>query len=98
MAVVVKTVLGSHFGVGAPPNFEPILVVGLGCSLGVRGIGVLTHSHIALGQGGGAGSASRCVWPALTDREWGNGIQGKHVPHPPPEGFKRRPCVWSSMY
>ena len=26
---------GSHFGVGAPPIFEPILVVGSGCSLGV---------------------------------------------------------------
>ena len=25
-----------HFGVGAPPILEPILVVGLGCSLGVR--------------------------------------------------------------
>ena len=27
---------GSHFGVGAPLILEPILVVGLGCSLGVR--------------------------------------------------------------
>ena len=33
VAVVVKTVLGSHFwGVfGAPPILEPILVIGLGC-------------------------------------------------------------------
>ena len=36
LAVVLKTVLGSHFGVDAPPSLEPILVVGLGCSLGVR--------------------------------------------------------------
>ena len=36
MAVVVKTVLGSHFGVDAPPILEPILVVGLGCSLGAN--------------------------------------------------------------
>ena len=28
--------MGSHFGVDAPPILEPILVVGLGCSLGVR--------------------------------------------------------------
>ena len=26
--------MGFHFGVGVPPIFEPILVVGLGCSLG----------------------------------------------------------------
>ena len=25
-----------HFGLGAPPILEPVLVVGLGCSLGVR--------------------------------------------------------------
>ena len=42
MAVVVKTVLGSHFGVAVPPILEPILVVGLVCSLGVTGI--LTHA------------------------------------------------------
>ena len=36
LAVVVKTVLGSHFGVGEfTAHFRlPILVVGLGCSLG----------------------------------------------------------------
>ena len=35
VAVVVKTVLASHFGglVNSPPISEPILVVGLGCSL-----------------------------------------------------------------
>ena len=37
MAVVVKTVLGSHFGVfSAPPILEAIFSWGLGCSLGVR--------------------------------------------------------------
>ena len=36
LAVVVKT-NGIPFGVfGAPPILEPIFVVGLGCSLGVR--------------------------------------------------------------
>ena len=37
MAVVVKAVLGSHFGglVNSPAISEPILVVGLGCSRGV---------------------------------------------------------------
>ena len=28
--------MGSHIGAGAPPILEPILVVGLGCSLGAR--------------------------------------------------------------
>ena len=28
-----------HFGVGAPPILEPILVVGLGCSLGANRFG-----------------------------------------------------------
>ena len=28
--------VGTIFGVGAPPILEPILVVGFGCSLGVR--------------------------------------------------------------
>ena len=36
MAVVVKTVLGSHFGVGAPPILEPI-VVGIGMFTGGTG-------------------------------------------------------------
>ena len=38
MAVVVKTVLDPILGglVNSPPIIEPILVVGLGCSLGVR--------------------------------------------------------------
>ena len=35
---VFETVLGSHFGWdwNSPPILEPLLVVGLGCSLGVR--------------------------------------------------------------
>ena len=44
LAVVVKTVLGSHFGVGAPPILEPILV-GIGTLTGGT-IGSLTHGHL----------------------------------------------------
>ena len=34
----------SHFGLGAPPSFEPILVVGL---VDVHwGYGILTHGHM----------------------------------------------------
>ena len=32
--------MGSHFGVGAPPILEPILVVGLGGSLGANRFGI----------------------------------------------------------
>ena len=42
VAVVVKTVLGFHFGVGALPS-SLILVVGLACSLGATGFGILAH-------------------------------------------------------
>ena len=45
MAVVVKTVLGSHFGVfGAPPVLEPILV-GIGMFTGGT-IWILTHGYM----------------------------------------------------
>ena len=39
-----KTVLGSHFGIGEFTHFRlPILVVGLGCSLGGRGVDPWPH-------------------------------------------------------
>ena len=44
VAVVVKTVLGSHFGVGAPP----ILVYFSGDRDVHWGYGVLTHGHVQL--------------------------------------------------
>ena len=45
--MVVKTVLGSHFGIGEfTTHFRlPILVVGLGCSLGGT-IWLLTHGQL----------------------------------------------------
>ena len=36
--------------VGAPPILEPILVVGLGCSLGVRALDFDHHSHVSIAQ------------------------------------------------
>ena len=51
MAVVVKTVLGSHFGFfGAPPILEPILVVGLNRMFTGGTIWLLTHGHMFLGR------------------------------------------------
>ena len=46
LAVVVKTVLGSHVEVGAPPILEPILVVGLNPMFTEDTFWILTHGNL----------------------------------------------------